>query len=324
MDGFVAFLCYVFLGAAIILAILTFLFKKKQLQHWVYVTLSAAALMFIAYQFLPTSDAHKQNNVSATQNSKKINDSHSKKISKDKSSELAKTSSKKSASKSSTEKSSKLASKKASSKSIAAKESSISASKKMADSSSKKSVSQPSTNSNLTPIQKISKSLKKTNSAYFSGATIMNDTLVIIFNDDVAYNYLAGSKSNQKNMLTEVGETIQDYRNNDLAKNGIVFTGANVEDDDGEKSPSIMLYYNKDALDTMPEFSLKSPSYYDDEVKHPLNMLDYSTAYYFDAMFLKAVNARGIYEGVRNQRIDQAPEWLNDVTFGDTTVKPTK
>lgn len=72
MDGFIAFLFYVFLFAAIILGVLVLIFKKKDLKKWLYISLGITLLTFFAYQFMPTSDStSNDNNTESTSSSPK-------------------------------------------------------------------------------------------------------------------------------------------------------------------------------------------------------------------------------------------------------------
>lgn len=169
---------------------------------------------------------------------------------------------------------------------------------------------------------KISKSVKDST---FSGANVQNDILTFIIKDDEAYTGVGGFKLEQKQLLREIEQTIQKYRDNRLASKGIIFTGARYELDDGTKSPAITFYFDSAALSSMPDFGMKSADYskeYDD----PTRLLDYATNHYIDGMFLKnVIKNKGIYEGkalIKNG--DETPDWLIDIETGDTLPKPLK
>ncbi|WP_424349220.1 hypothetical protein ACPBEH_11120 [Latilactobacillus sp. 5-91] len=175
---------------------------------------------------------------------------------------------------------------------------------------------------NTTKLRKISKNIK---SDTFSGANIQNSVLTFIIKDDEAYTGIGGFKLEQKQLLREIEQTIQKYRDNPLASNGMIFTGARYELDDGAKSPAITFYFDSAALSSMPDFGMKSADYskeYDD----PTRLLDYATNHYIDGMFLKnVIKSKGIYEGkglIKNG--DETPDWLIDVETGDTLPKPLK
>ncbi|ASN59788.1 hypothetical protein CG419_03745 [Latilactobacillus curvatus] len=169
---------------------------------------------------------------------------------------------------------------------------------------------------------KISKSVK---GSTFSGANIRNDVLTFIIKDDQAYTGIGGFKLEQKQLLREIEQTIQTYRSNPLASNGMIFTGARYELDDGSRSPVITLYFDSNSLSTMPDFSMKSADYakeYDD----PTRLLDYATNHYIDGMFLKnVIKSKGIYENkklIKNG--DETPDWIIDIESGETLTKPLK
>ena len=205
--------------------------------------------------------------------------------------------------------------------------------KKNTDSSSESQIASSSSESKSTSSEttktptnydalKISKSVKDNT---FSGANIQNGVLTFIIKDDEAYTGIGGFKLDQKQLLREIEQTIQTYRSNPLASNGMIFTGARYELDDGSKSPAITLYFDATSLSTMPDFGMKSADYAK-EHDDPTRLLDYATNHYIDGMFLKnVIKSKGIYEGkklIKNG--DETPDWIIDIESGETLPKPLK
>lgn len=249
-----------------------------------------------------------------------ISDSYEDKISKDEASESSKEK-KNSVKEANKKKQSSSTSESKKSKVLSTKEESPSSSSATSQSKDSNSVAERTASSDTTTkLHKISKNVK---SDTFSGANIQNDVLAFIIKNDKAYNGVGGFKTSQKELLRDIERTIQKYRNNSLAGNGMLFTGAKYELDDGSKSPALTIYFDGTALSILPDFSMSSPDY-EREWDDPTRLLDYATNHYIDGMFLRnVVKEKGIYENKHLVKNDEGtPDWIIAVETGDTVVKP--
>lgn len=164
-------------------------------------------------------------------------------------------------------------------------------------------------------ITALSKKLRK-DYDIFSGATVYKDTLVFVVSSDSAYDDLVGFKVNQKVMMRDFMDAVHDYRNNPLAKNGIMILGGYITMDDKTKHATIMAYYDSTATQN-PDFGSMAVT-----TDHPLYALTEATNYYVFRAWLRQNDAYGIFSSLPvDPNSDSEPSWAQDAITGKIVVK---
>lgn len=195
------------------------------------------------------------------------------------------------------------------------------AEKEVATENSNKDVSSPArpqqnTSNDKSSIQSLSTSVKKYDSN-LSGANTYNDVLTLIIDNDAANSGVAGSERIQKSFLSSLTDDINHFKKNDLAKNGILITGAYIKTDAGTYIPTMTMYFDTNSLNT-EDFSDAIREYSDD----PTAILDKASNYYIFGMWLQQTSGKNLYDGVSLVQNDDAPEFFNKAYGSHEVIKP--
>lgn len=182
---------------------------------------------------------------------------------------------------------------------------------------SQKADNSSATSSNAqTSIHTLSESVKKYDSN-LSGANTYNDVLTLIIDNDAANSGVAGSERIQKSFLSSLTDDINHFKRNDLAKNGILITGAYIKTDAGTYIPTMTMYFDTNSLNT-EDFSDAIREYSDD----PTAILDKASNYYIFGMWLQQTSGKNLYDGVSLVQNDDAPDFFNQTYRSHEVIKP--
>ncbi len=170
-------------------------------------------------------------------------------------------------------------------------------------------------------IQSVDKKIKKKDNDYFSGAMVYKNNLVLILKKSTA-NDLTAFKSTKKQLLIGIANELYKYKNNSLATNGILVIGGYVKDDDGDKQPTISVYYSKDDLNGsyLAKDNVSYSRRMNDFRKDVTGVLNNSTYYYINGLYTKAIdedfNDEAPFDGMSLVKQDGAPDWILDFNSG--------
>lgn len=165
-------------------------------------------------------------------------------------------------------------------------------------------------------LSKLTYKVKKSgNGETFKGATMYKGVLVLVLKNSVSQD-LISSKIVQKTTLVNIQAGLQKAKKSQLAKNGILVTGAYIESDMGTWYPTITLWY-------------QNPSYIDFDpttgaMEKYMDTLEDADNYQLFGQWLDNKEGKGIFGGVNLVENENAPEWFNDVFVGNVHFKPVK